>query len=704
MKVWVSFIFLITVTFGFSQSEWIFHRPCFNDSVSAFNAAVLDGNVFITSHDLPEDSIANPNTRTKLLRVVDSCVIQDAQLYHGEKQTYLTLNVLGNIGPISTSKNGSLLFASHTADKSTNGQMGLFVVENNNGAYTIQQPFPLNSDEYSVMHPSYDEDNGRLYYASNKDSETFRICYTPFDGQTFEDTIIVMEGLNSDNANDVFPFYHENTLYFSSNRGHFEHMDLYKAEQGQSGTWFLEKIKDSLTYSPYDDFGLHMISNRTGFFATNRDSYGERDEMIAFRMPIDCSQFPTFGDKSIPSTEEEMDDAVAIIKEFKNVFGPESEEVYALNLGYIQNEMEDRMHDLASFYCDLFNSLDTASLRSMDYSIDKSLKSEELIDSLVSTVSQDLQNEKLIDSLLTAVKAQYDDVGMNLAIEEQRRELKKILEPLRKVTDSLEQLTDTIRKTLMARLEGQKMNKSDMPEVAQQPDGLFFAIQVGAFSDKANSKQFSNIRNVVEIESEKTGLFHYVTGYCNNLEDALMSQAQVRGVGYPDAFIVAFCDGERIPLFRAKQLLDSGECKPIKKSVKPIINYADVKDPIANKEENGIVDPNYNKAEGAVEAVASETKKGLFYTVQIGVYKRPATEEEIGGMPNLITTLLPNGTIRYSTGMFRSEAEAKKRIPEAVDGGFADAYITAYYDGQRVPLFKARTILEEKGEGILIKE
>jgi hypothetical protein len=258
----------------------------------------------------------------------------------------------------------------------------------------------------------------------------------------------------------------------------------------------------------------------------------------------------------------------------------------------------------------------------------------------------------------------------------------------------------------MARLEGQVMNKGDMPEFAQQPDGLFFAIQVGAFSEQAGAKQFSNIRNIVEIESEKTGLYHYVTGYCNNLQDALMSQAQVRGVGYPDAFIVAFCDGERIPLFRAKQLLDSGECKPIKKSVKPIINFADFKDPVssANKDENKVVDPNYNKAEGAVVALASETKEGLFYTVQIGVYKQPATEQEIGGMPDLITTLLPNGTIRYSSGMFKSVAEAKKRIPLAVGAGFTDAYITAYMDGQRVPLFIARTIIEEKGEGILIDE
>lgn len=704
MKVWVTFTFLFITTLTFSQEDWLYHRPCFNDSVSAFNAAVLDGSVFICAHDLPsEDSLPSPYTRTQLLRVVDSCLLEDAQLYHGERQTYLSLNVLSNTGPISSEENGTLLFVSHTADASTNGQMGLFVLENNSGGWTIQQPFPLNSDEYSVMHPTYDEDNDRLYYTSNINSETFQLCYTPYDGEKFEDTIIVLNEINSASANDVFPHYHDGTLYFSSNRGHFEHMDLFKAELGKSGTWFVEQMKDSLMYSSYDDFGLHMVSNRTGFFATNRNHFGEKDELIAIRKPIDCSEFPTFeGAASIPRTEEEMDDAASIIQEFRNVFGPESEEVYKLNLDYLQHNMTEKMNDLATFYCDLFKTLDSASIRSMDYSIDKALKSEEIIDSLVETVKYDLRNEQLIDSLLNAVQGQYDSVGMDLAIEEQRRELKKLIEPLKEMTDSLEQLTDTIRKTLMSRLAGQKMNKGDMPEVAQAKDGLFFAVQVGALSEQADSKQFSNIRNVVEVKSEKTGLYHYVTGYCNNLDDALMSQAQVRGVGYPDAFIVAYCNGERIPLFRAKQLLDSGECKPIKKSVKPVINYAEYKDPTAEKEKE--VDPDYNKAEGAVEAEASEFKKGLFYTVQIGVYKRPATEEEIGGMPDLITTLLPNGTIRYSSGKYRSEDGAKNDIQRAIDAGFTDAYVTAYYNGERIPLFKARTILEEKGEGVLIEE
>ncbi len=695
MKFSGAVLFLFLITFSTTaQEDWIFHRPCFNDDVSAFSASLLDGNVFICTHDLPsEDSLPSPHTRTKLMMVKDSCNLTDAQLYHSEKQSYLTLNVLGNTGPTSTENNGNLMFVSHTSDPVTQGEMGLYVLHKQDGGWVVQQPFPFNSSEYSIMHPTYDEEGQRLYYTSNRDSDHYQLWYTPFDGQSFEDTMIYLDGVNQDQSEDVFPSFANGKLYFTSNRGHLEKLALFESYQGQSGRWYVERMKDSLLFSAYDDFALHMITDRTGFFATNRYTFGKKDQLMAFRRPVDCSQFPTFGDQQIPSSVEEMDNAMAVIQEFKNVYGPESEEVYRLNLGYVEEMMNSRMNDLAVFYCELFNTLDSISLRTMDYSMHQSLKSEALIDSLVHTISNDLQNEKLIDSLLSVVQEQYDEVGVKLEMEEERRELKKILDPVRNMNDSIEKLTDSIKQTLVSRLKGQTMNKRDMPDFAKEKGGLFFAVQLGAFSKKADPGTFSNIQKVMEVIDEGSGLYHYVTGYCNNLDDALMSQAQVRGVGYPDAFIVAYCNGERVPLFKAKQLLESGECQPIKKSVKPAINYSIVKKPPEeDKKEDataGEIDMDYNKAEGAVTATPSESEEDLFYTVQIGVYEEPATLEDTKNLPDLITTLLPNGNIRYSTGMFETRAAANDALPKAIEAGFTDAYVTAYYQGSRVPLFKA---------------
>jgi hypothetical protein len=302
---------------------------------------------------------------------------------------------------------------------------------------------------------------------------------------------------------------------------------------------------------------------------------------------------------------------------------------------------------------------------------------------------------------LNIIQERYEEVGLELELDEQRRELKEKFEPLKESADGLVDISDTLRKVVEEKLKGLKIDDEDLPDFARTPKGLFFAVQVGAFSRQMSPRDFANLSEVIEVPGP-TELFHYIAGFHNNLDDALKSRAQIKGVGYEGAFIVAYCDGERIPIFRAKELLASGDCVPITKSQGPGIDYTvTVKRPGTDQPMDKEIDPNYNKANGAVQAEASEMKKGLFYTVQIGVYNRPALSNEIGDMTELITTLLPNGQIRYSTGQFRSAEEAESRIPLAVERGFTDAFITAYYEGKRISIERAAALLRENGEGIL---
>ncbi len=112
----------------------------------------------------------------------------------------------------------------------------------------------------------------------------------------------------------------------------------------------------------------------------------------------------------------------------------------------------------------------------------------------------------------------------------------------------------------------------------------------------------------------------------------------------------------------------------------------------------------YNKAPGAVQAETVENRKGLFYTVQIGVYNSPATSEKVRNIKPLITKRLENGQIRYSSGVFNSVEEANPKKEEAIARGIKDAFITAYYDGERISLTEAEQILKEKGLNIIEKE
>jgi hypothetical protein len=105
----------------------------------------------------------------------------------------------------------------------------------------------------------------------------------------------------------------------------------------------------------------------------------------------------------------------------------------------------------------------------------------------------------------------------------------------------------------------------------------------------------------------------------------------------------------------------------------------------------------YNQAPGAAPADAIEKVKGLFFTVQIGVFNKPVSAEVMYNLSPLMTVRLPNGQIRYSVGMFISIDEARVKKQEALDRGAADAFVTAYFDGERITIAEAQKMLEARG-------
>ncbi|WP_343634039.1 hypothetical protein [Fluviicola sp.] len=249
--------------------------------------------------------------------------------------------------------------------------------------------------------------------------------------------------------------------------------------------------------------------------------------------------------------------------------------------------------------------------------------------------------------------------------------------------------------------------KKAIPVGVKAPTGLVYRVQVGAFAKpipEALFKEFSPVTG----EKLDNGITRYLAGYFGNRQKVLDAQQDIRNLGYKDAFVVAYCDGKRISLAEARQLEEQGLCKPMRQDsiVMEVIQNTIAQlpaDTIAKyKAEPKVSD--YNKAPGAVVAIASEEIKGLFYTVQVGVYNRPATKEQLHDINPLVTRRLENGQIRYSTGTFRSVDEARPKKGEAVEKGVSDAFITAYFNGERISLQEAKNLLAERGEGILFKE
>jgi hypothetical protein len=252
--------------------------------------------------------------------------------------------------------------------------------------------------------------------------------------------------------------------------------------------------------------------------------------------------------------------------------------------------------------------------------------------------------------------------------------------------------------------KGEKIytKENPIPLDIEKPKGLFFRVQIGAFGKPVPDETFNDF-SPVSGEQVRPGLIRYMAGYFGGRGDAEQARDRIRAMGYSDAFVVAYCDGERIPVYRAVQLMESGACVPsITSSESPIIAASEAgTDMTSGGFEPELDEFAYNKAPGAAEALAGETKLGLYYTVQVGVYNRPVPASQLKNISPLVTMRLPNGQMRYSSGMFDDVPQAKIKQQEAIGLGITDAFIVAYFKGERITVAQANKLLQEFGSSIL---
>jgi epidermal growth factor receptor substrate 15 len=240
-------------------------------------------------------------------------------------------------------------------------------------------------------------------------------------------------------------------------------------------------------------------------------------------------------------------------------------------------------------------------------------------------------------------------------------------------------------------------NENPIPVDVKLPSGLVYRVQVGAFS-KPISQDMYNSFSPISGEKISNGITRYMAGFFNNISTVEEAQGQVRSLGYEDAFIVAYCDNERISVSEARRLEASGQC--ISTSSK---DFAIALSNMPSTKPNKVDDLTYNQAPGAAKAIVAESKQGLFFTVQVGVYNKPATSKQLKEINPLVTKRLENGQIRYSTGMFTSVESALPKKADARARGIKDAFVTAYYKGERISLTEASNLLKENGASILEK-
>jgi hypothetical protein len=294
---------------------------------------------------------------------------------------------------------------------------------------------------------------------------------------------------------------------------------------------------------------------------------------------------------------------------------------------------------------------------------------------------------------------------------------------------------------------------------AAMPEGIVFKVQIGAFRKPVSEEAFSDMTPVMG-ETVNPGLVRYTAGLFTGFRQAADAKDKVRSRGYTDAFVVAYRDGKRIPLGEAMRAAAAEQraataavqptapsnapastttpttttapatTAPVTAAVPPANTTPAATAPVVIQAPAATAPADdasvlarypasadevlatfappadataYYNVPGAAPATQVETVRGLFYTVQVGVYSRPVALDKLFNITPLNSERTETAKVRYTTGIYTDMDSVRRRREEAVTLGVKDAFITAYLNGKRIPMREAALLIEKFGPAILAK-
>jgi hypothetical protein len=240
-------------------------------------------------------------------------------------------------------------------------------------------------------------------------------------------------------------------------------------------------------------------------------------------------------------------------------------------------------------------------------------------------------------------------------------------------------------------------------------------VQIGAFRNPIPIEHFIGL-SPMTAEKLDNGITRYTVGIFYGIEDAKNARQQVRDLGYNDAFIVAFLNGNRISINQALNRIGENPQTYAENGTANtqtgngnIDNNSSTSNDIGNNESkqntnfNQPVDVDgteetelrtgYYNTPNAAPAEEVERTKKLFYTVQVGVYSKPVSLGEIYNIQPLNVERTGLGYTRYTSGQFTDIIDAETHKSYVKNQGIYDAFITAYFEGKRISIAKAQTIM-----------
>lgn len=262
-----------------AQNTYIVQPLCDALEAEVFAARSFNNQIYVINYENDSLRRVTGNKSFTEISLLTDCALQPATLFSAKHQMNIPISSLKHDGPISASKDGNLLFFSNNSDSKLGLQMGIFFLEKSDSGWSEAIALPYNSEKYSCIHPFYDQQNQKLYFASNMPDKTnpYSIYAVEFNGDSFGEPKPV-NAINSP-FNEVFPSVYNDVLYFTSDRmGGHGGMDIYQYA-GDSIHLMPYPINSS-----YDDLAYFQINNNNAFVSSNRHNAGASDQTLFVRI------------------------------------------------------------------------------------------------------------------------------------------------------------------------------------------------------------------------------------------------------------------------------------------------------------------------------------------------------------------------------------------------------------------------------------
>jgi hypothetical protein len=320
--------------------------------------------------------------------------------------------------------------------------------------------------------------------------------------------------------------------------------------------------------------------------------------------------------------------------------------------------------------------------------VDNAVVDEPIVDNTV--VDEPIVDNAVVDEPIVDNTVVDEPIIDNTVVDEPIIDNTSVIERTNSTPSNIDEIPAVLNKSIFVMNNNQAAYSENnrIPISPKLPEGLVFKVQIGAFRNPIPQNHFKGFAPIM-AEDAGNGITRYTAGLFKTFNMANEAKKSIRSIGYSDAFVVAFMNGERININEARSMLDGSVADEGSFTVNSN-NERNTTESNTSSESNVPV-----VTEEVVDGVSTDVRniEGVFYAIQVGVYSKPVTASQLNNVNPLNSERTASGLIRYTSGVYKTleDANAAKERIKAL--GISDAFIVAYNGGTKITVANATDLL-----------